>query len=343
MVPAIVIFLLRKRYFRFIEWAAASLLIACSVSPATASVTEPSGPPNFPVIDVDASDFDWVRDRYSPLIENNTRWRNLLEWAGRRSAERLRQADQAVRGLGVQMRPSDGDSCYGDEFCQWIIRTDWVAAEVPNWEAFSSAWDEVRPAVASYLLAVSQVENHVRQGVDLASPWSDLRIRFARDQALRAALVDTTLPLSNNGRRLFRLVLGMHVSRSDRANTEWLRHTVRAVGWPGPDMPAAIRDAAWVILLHARDDPAFRLEMLDLLGQQVRVGRMSGADFATKFDHIMWETTGTQRYGTKGDCIAGRFVPVAMEDVRRAPTLRLEVGLPTLEEQARIMQQACAP
>ena len=96
-----------------------------------------------------------------------------------------------------------------------------------------------------------------------------------------------------------------------------------------------------MLVLHARDDPAFRLQVLDNLQALARAGRMARADLATRYDHILSETTGVQRYGTKGDCVEGRFVVARIEDERRVAELRRQVGLPTLEEQARMMDMAC--
>jgi hypothetical protein len=320
-------------------------LIAAIGSASPPSIVTVSGPlPRFEALGSGPNDFNWVRDRYGRTLAERARWDNLIRWGRQRAVDRTRQAQEAVRGFGVLLNRPDVDGCYGDEPCQWIIRTQNAAAGFETWGAFAAAWTEARGAATAYLFAVNEAVRQMRLTLPPSNPESEIRIRLAQDQMLRAALGDSGLGLSPSGQGLFRLIIGLHVSRIDRANTEWLRAIVNSSGWPGgPQTADSASRAAWVLVLHARDDPAFRLEVLRALQALVRDGRMSGADFATKFDHIMWETTGTQRYGTKGDCIGGRFVPARLEDDRRVTALRAEIGLPTLEEQAQMMAAACAP
>jgi hypothetical protein len=299
--------------------------------------------PEFSSFGAAAGDFDWVRDRYSASAADRARWNRTLGWARRIARERSRQSSEGVGRFGVRLSPHPTEGCYGDEACQWIIRTERAASGIGTWTDFSTAWAEARPAVAGYLAALGRAEGQMRQALAANSLDSELKIRLLRDQTLRAALSDSGLGLSPNALALFRLVIGLQASRADRANTAWLNGVLGTSGWPGP--PAVTADgsrAAWVMVLHARDDPAFRWRVLAMLEAQVGAGRMSRADFATRLDHILWETAGVQRYGTKGNCVGRRFVVERIEDGSKVAALRREAGLPTLEEQERIMAPACA-
>jgi hypothetical protein len=219
-----------------------------------------------------------------------------------------------------------------------------VAAKFSNWDEFHAAWREAMPVVNGYLAAVVQGENQVRLLSGTGPIDAELKVRWVRDQMLRASLSGKDLGLSPTSLPLFQLVIGLHISRTDRSNSEWLRRLISTHGWPiSPELTREGRAAAWFLVVHARHDPAFRLSALDSLEKAAQDGRITRADLATKTDHILSEITGFQRYGTKGDCIAGRFVLAALEKPEAVPRLRREAGLPTLEEQAEMMMPACSP
>jgi hypothetical protein len=300
-------------------------------------------PVDFSKLDVTLSDFDWLRLRYSTSAADQAQWRELsaaAEALGRRNTV---NAQRAVRERGLKLSYR-GDGCFGSEACEWVVRTDRVAERFSSWGEFNAAWREAMPVVRGYLAAVAQGENQVRLLTGTGAVDKELKARSARDQMLRSSLSSGNLRLTSPALSAFRLAIGLHISRTDRSNTEWLSRLVERAGWPtSPGVTPEGRAAAWLLVVHARHDPAFRLRALDAVGRADQDGRITLADMATKTDHILSEVTGLQRYGTKGDCIAGRFVPAPSEKPEVVPRLRREVGLPTLEEQAEMMRPACSP
>lgn len=290
----------------------------------------------------DPGDFEWLRGRYSDSPAERRQWEKMLEWARSVAAQRTDAVSEAVERHGVRLRPSDGDRCYGHDACQWVIRAERAAARIDTWDAFSAAWREAKPVVAAYLLATRRAEEWFRRISKPATPDVQLKARALGDQLLRGGWLDNTLPLSPNAQSLFNLALSIEISRVDGDNTAWLKEFLATSDWPLP--PAVSREGeetAWLIVLHARHDPGFRLQVLDLMRKRVKAGLLPEAYYATKLDHVLFETTGVQRYGTKGECVSGRFVPVPSEDDTKLVELRRVARLPTLEEQAAMMAKAC--
>ncbi len=252
----------------------------------------------------------------------------------------------AVRSYGFKFNRPNGDNCFGDSSCGLVLGTERVAAEISSWSEFAAAWGEARPAIAAVAFTVALAETRMREVLESAQTPSlemDLHTRFTKDQLLRAANADTSSPLSGTSRKLFRLAIGMMMSESDRSNAEWLRKLVATSGWPqSPPMRKEAELAAWLMVVHSRHDPAFRFAMIDMMRKMVEQRRMGGARYATRLDHILSETVGLQRYGTKGECTGGRFALTPVEDMNRVPELRRQMGLPTLQEQEEIMRPACS-
>jgi hypothetical protein len=297
----------------------------------------------FSKLDVSLSDFDWLRARYSSSSSDRAQWLELSSSAAAMARHSSANAQRAVRERGFNLSDR-GDGCFGIEACEWVIRSDRVAAKFTSWDEFNAAWQEAMPVIKGYLAAVVQAENQVRLLAGTGGVDAELKARWTRDQMLRASLSTKDLRLTPTALPLFQLVIGLHIGRTDRANTEWMRRLISTNGWPvSPELTREGRAAAWFLVVHARHDPAFRLMALDSLEKAAQDGRITRADLATKADHILSEITGFQRYGTKGDCVEGQFVLADSEKAEAVPRLRREAGLPTLEEQAEMMRPACSP
>lgn len=314
-------------------------VLAAAVMAANPAVAVPS---HAEEPDLRLAAFGWLRGRYLGPGPERTEWERLV-----RSAESLRrlrtaEAQQVVRKKGFNL-VYRGDGCFGDELCERVMRAEGVAPRFDTWGAFEGALKEAMPLVRGYLAAVRQGENQMKLLAGSTATDKELKARFAKDQMLRASLSNNDLALTPAGQAVFRLVIGLHLSRTDRDNAEWLRRLLATSGWPtSPEVTPEGADAAWFLLVHARHDPGFRLDAVDVLQEAAQLGKMSRAGVATKIDHILSETTGLQRYGTKGNCVAGRFVLVPSEQPIAMPRIRHEAGLPTLDEQSEIMGRACS-
>lgn len=297
---------------------------------------------DFERIGTGPNDFGWVRGRYGTGPERE-QWNNLLDQARDTARERSAAAQVSLRQYDLSLDSKLLGSCFGDETCDWVMRTERAAAAIGSWQRFEAAWAEARPVVAGVVRTATRASDAIRQALGEGAFEAELQARFTSDQLLRAAYADSQLPLSADGRQLFGLVIGMVITRVDRSNAEWLRRTVETSGWPHPPQVSRQGEmAAWIMVLHARHDPELRLRVLGLMRHLAENGLFSRATLATRVDHVLFETTGTQRFGTSGECRGPTFVPFPSEHEDRVPHLRRDEGLPTLEEQERIMSEACS-
>jgi hypothetical protein len=237
---------------------------------AIAAVNAVAGPPatapvEFSRLDVSLSDFDWLRARYSSSPTGRAQWQELASSTAAMARRATADAQRAVGERGFSLA-YQGDGCFGIEACEWVLRSDKVAARYSSWAAFNAAWREAIPVIKGYLAAVAQAENQVTLLTGTGGVDAELKVRWTRDQMLRASLSGKDLGLSPTSLPLFRLVIGLHIGRTDRSNTQWLRQLIATHGWPvSPELTREGRAAAWFLVVHARHDPAFRLSALDSL------------------------------------------------------------------------------
>jgi hypothetical protein len=313
--------------------ASAAMLVALATTGCASRSTQAEVIRTLRQMSLTSQDFSFVRARYAGSYEERREWEKLLEWARGRSR---RGADAATRLITRQALPAPittPASCFGDEACDWVLRTEAAASSIPTWTEFAAAWEQAKPAVHGALRLAQAERQDASQGVD-----QELKARLRTDQSLRAALQATQPRLGDAGRALYRLAIGMAVTRADHDNTRWLKALIAKQGWPRPpSVSRQAEEAAWVMTLHARHDPAFRIAAL----QAMLAAGASPAAHAVRLDHVFSETFGLQRYGTKGECSNGRFVPVPTEDQEGLEERRRAVGLPSSAEQIRIMEPAC--
>ena len=318
--------------------AAAAFSLAAEGSPAFAQ----QQPAAHEQVLITLPDFDWVRVRYG-TPQQRAEWQRGVDAARQTARRRTAAVRLFLREHGMTMRSDQSDSCYGDETCLRLLWADRVTTGIGSWERFEAAWAEARPAAAAVLNTVSRAGDMMATALG-GGLESELQARFLRDQLLRAAYSDQEMPLSPDARSLFGFAMAMMMNQVDRINAAWLRRTLAESGWPRPPrLSERAEMAAWFMLVHARHDPELRFSALEMMREASERGELSRASYATRLDHLMEEYTGIQRYGTKGECRDGRFVPAPVEREDQLAGLRRKVGLPTIEEQVRTMAAACAP
>ncbi|AWH19495.1 hypothetical protein C1922_00895 [Stenotrophomonas sp. ZAC14D2_NAIMI4_7] len=157
---------------------------------------------------------------------------------------------------------------------------------------------------------------------------NELLEREARDQAEQHAAIAT------GGEEAFK-----RIGPLAKANAEWLKSVIAEKGWPTRSKVG--RDgakAAWLLVQHADQDPAFQADVLPLIEQAAMAGEADRADVALLTDRVLVAQGKPQRYGSqfvRGEDGAMRLRPT--EDMPGLDARRSAMGLPTLAEYKAIL------
>lgn len=114
------------------------------------------------------------------------------------------------------------------------------------------------------------------------------------------------------------------------ANTAWLKTVLAKIGWfdirlYGEDAS----QAAWLLVQHADNDPAWQEEVLRRLPSRVQRGDMQGKFYAFLVDRVEHNAGRPQVYGTQGACGAGGWEPFQTVNPETLDLRRSSLGLPT--------------
>jgi len=154
-----------------------------------------------------------------------------------------------------------------------------------------------------------------------------------RDQAARRASL--AKPRDSN--------LRATVQRIDRENTTELRAIIQQFGWPGRSFVGQRgAHAAWMIIQHADEDPAFQKECLKRM-ETAPDGEVSSEDVAFLTDRLLVADGKKQRYGTQFTQVGHQFVPLPIADEANVDARRKEAGLPPLAEYAKQVTELYGP
>lgn len=179
------------------------------------------------------------------------------------------------------------------------------------------------------------------QALDCSTVPRDLADMVAIDQALRFRLIET-LPTLKPGERSH---LTDQLAVVDRSNTKRLRSILRRCGWPKNSVVGSEPGQnAWLLAQHADHDIKFQLYALRLLEAAVHSSEASGENLAYLADRIAVAQGKKQLYGTQFNqpinC-ALEFEPV--DDVTKVEVRRKALGMPTLAEYRRQVQDLLSP
>jgi len=126
----------------------------------------------------------------------------------------------------------------------------------------------------------------------------------------------------------------------DKKNTARLREMVADIGWPtiskvGEDASYA----AWLIVQHADHEVEFQEQCLELM--RAAEDDVDPANVALLTDRTRVGRNKLQVYGTQfyRHQLSDDYVPRPIEDEVNVNMRRASVGLPTLEEDARILNK----
>jgi hypothetical protein len=126
------------------------------------------------------------------------------------------------------------------------------------------------------------------------------------------------------------------VRELDRISTARLKEIVAQHGWPGFHLVGKDgANAAWLLAQHADRDLAFQKLCLTKMEQAVKNGDADASDWAYLVDRIAVSEHRKQTYGTQ---FVGQN-PSPIEDEPHVDQRRKAVGLPTMEEYRKSMQE----
>jgi len=127
------------------------------------------------------------------------------------------------------------------------------------------------------------------------------------------------------------------------ANADWLKGQLRDHGWFKISIYGADADrAAWLIVQHARHDPAFQQEVVAMLEPLWESGETKGENFAMLYDQTAHYAGRPGRFGAIGDCTApGVWSPGQLEDAGAVDAWRRKAGMPPLAEVIATRSKGC--
>ncbi len=161
----------------------------------------------------------------------------------------------------------------------------------------------------------------------------ELLVRLATDQAVR----DTLAQFFQSGRSPDSAFVA-RMSAVDAANTSWIKGVIVQCGWPGRSLVGTDgANAAFLLVQHAGNDPAFMASALPLLERAVVNGESKATDYALLFDRVAVAAGGRQRFGTQAKLIQGRVVFDPIDDSIHVDTRRAQMGLSPLATYARLL------
>lgn len=132
------------------------------------------------------------------------------------------------------------------------------------------------------------------------------------------------------------------LARADAENREALRKIIADYGWPTSDIAGLDgAQAAFLIVQHSNQEPAFQKAMLHLLQRLAAEGKVPAEQVAYLHDRL----SKPQKYGTQGGCNdQGTFVPREIEDPANVDSRRAAMGMGPLAEYIRFASDGvCQP
>lgn len=160
-----------------------------------------------------------------------------------------------------------------------------------------------------------------------------------QDQAIRSELIKKGIAQPDEA-------LLARMRAIDSANTSRVKAIVRQYGWPGPELVGTDgTEAAFYLVQHA--ELAFQREMLPLVRDAYRAGKLSGQSYALLVDRVLVGEGKPQVYGTQ----AKRFeewkgeepVLEPIDDEANVDKRRAEVGLFPLAEYIKLLKRMYFP
>ena len=175
---------------------------------------------------------------------------------------------------------------------------------------------------------------------------AELVKRIDEDQKARKQLIDLQARPGKDAEAAKKEVEAAtkKVQEIDARNTAWMKEVVDKHGWPGKSLvgkDGAMR--AWLLVQHADQDRAFQKRCLPLLAGAVKKGEASPEHLAYLTDRVKVADKEKQVYGTQFHEVDGKMEPYPIEDEANVDKRRKEVGLPSMAEYRKLIEEMYKP
>lgn len=244
---------------------------------------------------------------------------------------------------GNVVRPEAGGDGFGVA-ARWPAGGDYSGLAASADGLFHILWSDSRTGVYQNWTATVRVTPSPSQSTGASSVAypalrQELLKRLERDQAIRDEWI-------KKGVEKHDAEFEARMNDIDSSNTARMKEIVKQFGWPGPELVGEDgRDAAFILVQHA--DYQFQKEMLPLVLEAYRAGKLPGQFYALLLDRILVREGKPQVYGTQAkgaDQWKGKEpVLEPIEDETNVDKRRAEVGLPPLAEYLVTLKQMYFP
>ncbi len=232
-----------------------------------------------------------------------------------------------------------GRSDLAFEFLDRAIAAGWT--NVGHLEADTDLDSLRKDARWSKMMAAARAaEDELGKGVKLPELRRELLDRMAEDQKFRMTMTrlmrendDGTYMISMDHPAL------LEFGNVDERNTARMKDIIKQHGWPGKSLVGKDGShAAWLLVQHADADPEFQNHCLALIATAQAQGEATAVELAYLTDRVRVAQGKPQVYGTQFRTENGEFGPAPIEDPDNVDKRRQAIGLGTLAEYARSMQ-----
>lgn len=297
-------------------------------------------------------EFEWLRWGFSKHGPEKAHWQQIARWANDVATARKSKAAEAVaaRGFTLGGAHSNTKRCYDELSCDLVLRAYYIVERLQTWPRFAKALGEARPVFDGYRLAVHAAQDWARSELGAKTLEAQIQVLTVPEQLYRRDVFllplsrdeESMLPyrttvsvrLSEDARFLLQVFFARAFTEEDAKLTAWLKGVMAKSGWPArSDIGNSAWEAAWRIVRHARNDPAFQLDALAALQPLIKNNKMGNDEYASRVDAILLEVTGKQRYGTQVICRDGKPALAPVESETALDKHRADVGLPPVGDQ----------
>ena len=124
-------------------------------------------------------------------------------------------------------------------------------------------------------------------------------------------------------------------------NNKRIKEIISEHGWPGTDIVGKDgAEAAWLITQHAVLDTNFMESCVPLVNEAVEKKQAEGHHLAFLQDRVLTMSGQQQIYGTQFDIDDnGNVFPLPIKDQKKVDKLRLKIGLESLSDRIKFMQE----
>ena len=173
---------------------------------------------------------------------------------------------------------------------------------------------------------------------ELPEVRNQLEERVQEDQKIRREFIEATREVKD-GKVVIPTELASKMTKTDQANTAWLKSVVEKHGWLGRSL-VGVKGAhnAWLLIQHADKDLAFQKKCLQLMTKLPK-GEVAPVDIAYLTDRTLVAEGKLQRYGTQCSRENGEATMNPVEDPDNLNNRRKALGLEPIEEYLEFVNQ----